>query len=79
MLRPFVATASGATFDAGIPVSLFQLPCIVSPVIDQYAATRDGQRFIFLGALRDSPAAITVVLNWAWGLTHSQSGTGAAK
>ncbi len=45
-----IRTTTGAAFDAGAPVSLFQVPISVDPVIDQYAVTRDGQRFIF-GAL----------------------------
>jgi hypothetical protein len=73
-----IRTTTGAAFDAGAPISLFQLPFSVDPVIDQYAVARDGQRFIF-GALDDSAAPITVVLNWAAGLTASQAGTGRAK
>ena len=73
-----IPTTTGAAFDRGAPVSLFQAPISVDPIIDQYAVTRDGQRFIF-GALDDSEAPITVVVNWAAGLTGSQSGKGAAK
>jgi Tol biopolymer transport system component len=73
-----IRTTIGAAFDNGAPVSLFQVPISVDPIIDQYAVTRDGQRFIF-GAPGDSAAPITVVLNWAAGLTASPAGNGAAK
>ena len=73
-----IPTTTGAAFDRGASVSLFQVPIRVDPLIDQYAVTRDGQRFIF-GAPDDSAAPITVVLNWAAGLTASQAGTGAGK
>jgi serine/threonine protein kinase len=74
-----VPTTTGAAFEFKTAVSLFQLPFLVDPVIDQYAVTHDGQRFIFLSSVRDSVAPITVVLNWTSGLTQSQAGTGAAK
>jgi dipeptidyl aminopeptidase/acylaminoacyl peptidase len=71
-----VPTTTGATFHAGVPTFLFKAPISVSPVIDQYAVTRDGQRFI-LGAARDIAAPITVVVNWAAGLSPSQGGARA--
>ena len=73
-----VPTKTGATFDAGVPASLFQAPISVSPVIDQYAVTRDGQRFIF-AALGSSEVPITVVVNWAAGLNSSQGAVPASK
>lgn len=66
-----VSTTTDATFDAGVPTSLFQAPINVNPGIDQYAVTRDGQRFIF-GAARDTAMPITVVVNWAAGLNPSR-------
>jgi dipeptidyl aminopeptidase/acylaminoacyl peptidase len=73
-----IRTTTGAAFDGDAPVSLFQVPISVDPVIDQYAVTRDGQRFLF-GVVGASAAPITVVVNWAAGLSASQAGTGAAK
>ena len=70
-----VPTTMDAAFDNGAPVGLFQLPFIVDPIIDQYAVTRDGQRFIFLNPVRDSAAPITVVLNWAAGFNPSPGPT----
>jgi serine/threonine protein kinase/Tol biopolymer transport system component len=72
-----IRTTTGAAFDAGAPVSLFQVPISVDPVIEQYGVTRDGQRFIF-GITGESAAHITVMLNWAAGL-GAGAGTGAAK
>jgi dipeptidyl aminopeptidase/acylaminoacyl peptidase len=66
-----VPTTTGATFDAGVPTSLFQAPINLNPITDQYAVTRDGQRFIF-PALGASEMPITVVVNWAAGLSPSQ-------
>lgn len=66
-----VPTTTGATFDAGVPTSLFQAPINLNPITDQYAVTRDGQRFIF-PALGASEMPITVVVNWAAGLNPSQ-------
>jgi eukaryotic-like serine/threonine-protein kinase len=73
-----VPTETGATFDAGVPASLFQAPISVSPVIAQYAVTRDGQRFIF-PALASSEVPITVVVNWAAGLNSSRGAAPAPK
>jgi serine/threonine protein kinase len=65
-----VPTTTGATFDSGVPTILFHAPVNVSPVIDQYAVTRDGKQFIF-GAARDTAVPITVVVNWTMGLNPS--------
>jgi serine/threonine protein kinase len=74
-----IPTTTGAAFDAGAAVSLFQVPISVDPVIDQYAVTRDGQRFLFGVVVGASAAPITVLVNWAAGLGASHAGTGAAK
>ena len=71
-----IRTTTGAAFEHGVPVSLFQLPISVDPVIDQYAVAGDGQRFIF-GALDDSATPITVVVNWTAGLNLSRGTTRA--
>ena len=58
--------AAGA-IDFKAPVELFQSP-LVTPalILDQYAVSNDGQRFLFIRP-RASTAAkppITVVVNW---------------
>jgi hypothetical protein len=72
-----VPTTTGTVFDAGAPASLFQAPINVDPIIDQYAVTHDGQRFIF--APVDSEVPITVVMNWAEGLHPSQPAARASQ
>ena len=55
----------GETFQAGIPRPLF--PARVPPGANRnrYAATADGQRFLFVAPLgRESMTPTTVVLNW---------------
>ena len=51
----------------GAPRPLFQTPIPVNPVIDQYAVTGDGRRFI-LGTRLGEEEPITVMLNWTAGL-----------
>jgi hypothetical protein len=60
-----VQTASG--FDAGEPTALFQttVPEGVNGFRTDYAASRDGQRFLVNTVTREAGLApITVVLNW---------------
>jgi hypothetical protein len=53
----------GATFEAGIPHRLFELP--VPPVGFRMGVTADAQRFLVpLSAAPSGGAALTVVLNW---------------
>jgi eukaryotic-like serine/threonine-protein kinase len=54
----------GATFEAGIPRALFQVP---GPVIgNRFAMSSDAQRFLFpLAPQTGDRAALTTVLNWA--------------
>jgi hypothetical protein len=73
-----VPTKTGATFEAGVPATLFQAPISLSPLVDQYAVTRDGQRFLF-AALRSTEVPITVVVNWAAGLDSSHGAAQAPK
>ena len=62
-----VDIVSGSSFEANAPRTLFQTPIAVNPVIDQYAVTGDGQRFL-LGTPVGEEEPITVILNWAAGL-----------
>jgi eukaryotic-like serine/threonine-protein kinase len=60
-------TTSGSTFEAGAPHALFDTG-IRGGFVDrtnQYAVTRDGQRFLVNRSVEDENSApITVVLNW---------------
>ena len=68
-----VSIASGATFSAGTPQTLFQtriyglIPS--SYLTQQYDVTPDGQRFLINVDATDTNAApLTVVLDWTAGL-----------
>jgi Tol biopolymer transport system component len=62
-----VDVATGPLFKAGAPRELFQTPILVDSLIDQYAVTGDGRRFILSTPLGEEEP-ITVVLNWTAGL-----------
>jgi len=62
-----VNVTTGATFDAGSPTPLFQTSVIVNPIVDQYAATGDGRRFILASPVGEEEP-VTVIVNWASGL-----------
>jgi Tol biopolymer transport system component len=59
---------TGANFDAGTPVALFQTnPRQPVPLFDLFAydVTRDGQRFLILTQLKQAETApMSIVLNW---------------
>jgi serine/threonine protein kinase/Tol biopolymer transport system component len=60
-----VDVQAGATFQAGIPRPLFPARVPSGPYRNRYAATADGQRFLFVAPLgRDAMTPTTVVLNW---------------
>ena len=71
---PVNVVNAGATFDAGAPQPLFDVPQLQFGATElfsewQYAASADGQRFLVrvpVGETRVPPA--TVVLNWASGI-----------
>ncbi len=49
----------------GIPKKLFQTVLVVAPSIDQYAVTRDGQRFLILNPGEAvNISSLNIVLNW---------------
>jgi len=70
-----IDTTLGASLEANDPVSLFQAPISVNPLIDQYAVARDGQRFIFCVPGHSAGQPITVVVNWTAGLNVFQGAT----
>ena len=54
----------GGAFEAGLPKTLFDLAAAKVYYAD-YAATADGQRFLFVRTLREpAPAPFSVVVNW---------------
>jgi eukaryotic-like serine/threonine-protein kinase len=62
-----VDVSGGSSLELGVPRPLFQTPILVTPELDQYAVTGDGQRFI-LGSPIGEEEPITVMVNWAAGL-----------
>ena len=71
MAAPITSSGAGA-IEFGAPVELFQSPIQRPiPTIDQYAVTRDGDRFLFIQPVSNQEAPvvpITVVVNWATGI-----------
>jgi hypothetical protein len=62
-----VDVKSGGAFEAGLPKTLFDLSDAKVYYAD-YAATADGQRFLFVRKLQEStPAPFSVVVNWTAG------------
>jgi len=59
---------TGANFDAGTPVTLFQAaPRQPVPLTDRFAydVSRDGQRFLIITQVRQADTApMSIVLNW---------------
>jgi len=60
----------GATLQTGFPLLLFQTPGRVNPIQSEYCVTGDGKKFILREPVGESATPITVVLNWAAGLTR---------
>jgi hypothetical protein len=58
-----VDVTAGPPFEASAPRVLFQTPILVSPLIDQYAVTGDGRRFILTTPVGEEEP-ITVLVNW---------------
>jgi len=59
------AVSSGQTFSVGAPESLFQTRLRIWTVARQYAASRDGQRFLMIYPTQDPAASpMNVLLNW---------------
>jgi Tol biopolymer transport system component len=68
MMSVAVTPGANGTINFAEPRELFKSPIPrPSPVIDQYAVTRDGQRFLFIQPKREQETAtapIMVVVNW---------------
>ena len=62
-----VDVTTDPSFVASAPRPLFQTSILVNPVVDQYAVTGDGRRFI-LGTPLGEEEPITVMVNWTAGL-----------
>jgi hypothetical protein len=58
-----VDITAGFELDCGLPRELFVTGLSMSPVLDQYAVTPDGQRFLVLKP-QEGATPLTVVLNW---------------
>jgi eukaryotic-like serine/threonine-protein kinase len=60
-----VDTQLGTAVTATSPRRLFQTGISVSTLVDQYAVTRDGQRFILMKPVTNTAATrLMVVVNW---------------
>jgi len=60
-----VPITPGAKIDSGEPRVLFDTGFNIDPLNDQYAVTRDGQRFLLQKTVTEpTPTPITVVMNW---------------
>jgi hypothetical protein len=66
---PIAVSADGKTLEPGKPVSLIRGQIVVRAYTGadkpQYAVTPDGQRFLLVVPAEETPAPITVILNWA--------------
>ncbi len=64
-----VAISADDKFEAGVPQPLFDVTLARVPRGDDYAVSKDGQRFLFISRGTESVSLpITVVLNWSAGL-----------
>ena len=55
----------GVSPDLGTPHALFQTEVVGNPLIDQYAPSPDGNRFLLMVPLGDADAPPTLLLNWS--------------
>ncbi len=62
----------GATFDAGVPKTLFGTRVLtLTNFRNHYAVTADGQRFLINTTIEEiGTGPISVVVNWTAGLKH---------
>ena len=63
-----VPVTPGATFQAGAPQALFELPGPADLPFPVYAATADGQKFLLSAPLGDLSPPVNVCLNWLAGM-----------
>jgi dipeptidyl aminopeptidase/acylaminoacyl peptidase len=68
-------TSDATTLSFGTPRRLFRTPTVEGPSAarDSYAVMPDGRSFLIDVRRDEAPAPITVMLNWATGLTSSPS------
>ena len=61
-----VAVPAGERFDPAAPTTLFKtaIPPMLNPYRMDYVPAADGQRFLMKVPVKETPPAITVVLNW---------------
>ncbi len=67
-----VDVKAGSTLEKGIPKVLFQTGVTsnvasfsnLSPYLDQYCVTSDGQRFLLIEPVKGKSEPIHVILNW---------------
>jgi serine/threonine protein kinase len=61
-----VSVRPGERFDASAPTALFktEIPTILNPYRMDYVPAADGQRFLMKVPVKETPPAITIVLNW---------------
>jgi hypothetical protein len=66
---------AGEGFEFAAPTALFKtaIPSMLNPYRMDYVPTADGQRFLMKVPLRDTPLAITVVLNWPTLLNRTET------
>jgi len=61
----------GATFEAGVPKTLFGTRVLsLTDFRNHYAVTADGQRFLINSTIEETTAPISVVVNWTANLKH---------
>jgi Tol biopolymer transport system component len=66
-----VPVKTGATFEYGSPLALFQMPVPQTPGSSGYAVSPDGQRFLLRTIPAGSkPPSITIVTNWLASVKH---------
>ena len=58
----------GATLEPAVPRVLFRASMRVDPILNQYAVTGDGRRFLVLESAEQTSTPVTVVVNWTAGL-----------
>jgi hypothetical protein len=54
---------AGGHLELGLPGELFHAG-VSNPVLDEYAVTKDGQRFLVITPVEESGWSLNVVLNW---------------
>jgi dipeptidyl aminopeptidase/acylaminoacyl peptidase len=64
MAVPISVAANGQALEAGPPTALFATRIAGLLQRQQYAVSRDGQRFLVDTLLQDAPSPITLILNW---------------